>query len=45
MTVVTTPWYASAAYLYVLALSNVNLAWEYLRRNSEYRESWSSPGD
>jgi hypothetical protein len=33
-------WSASAAYLYILALDNVSLAWEYLRRNSSYQTDW-----
>jgi len=36
MSVATTPWHASAAFLYVLGLRNVDLAWEYLRRNVTY---------
>jgi len=42
MNALTTPWYAPAAYLYILALSDLDLAWEYLRRNAEYRENWTS---
>jgi hypothetical protein len=33
-------WSASAAYLYVLGLDNVSLAWEYLRRNISYQANW-----
>ena len=33
-------WYPSAAYLYVLHLDGPALAWEYLRRNPEYRRAW-----
>ncbi|MBB1606244.1 MULTISPECIES: DUF2285 domain-containing protein [Pseudomonas] len=33
-------WYPTAAYLYVLHLDNLGLAWEYLRRNPEYRRDW-----
>ncbi|MCY1535057.1 hypothetical protein D9M68_704470 [compost metagenome] len=33
-------WYPTAAYLYVLHLDNLALAWEYLRRNPEYRRDW-----
>ena len=29
-------WRAAAAYLYVLTLGSISLAWEYLRRNPEY---------
>ncbi len=31
------PWYATAAYLYVLHLDDPALAWEYLRRHPDYR--------
>lgn len=34
------PWYPTAAYLYVLHLDALALAWEYLRRNSDYRLDW-----
>src|SRR3984893_18531209 len=34
-------WRASAAYLYVLGLDGASLAWEYLRRNPDYRRDWS----
>ena len=34
------PWSASAAYLYLLKLDNVSLAWEYLRRNQAYQANW-----
>lgn len=37
-------WQASAAYLYVLHLSAVELAWEYLRRNPDYRDDWAKFG-
>jgi hypothetical protein len=33
-------WGASAAYLYILGLDHVSLAWEYLRRNSSYQADW-----
>ena len=33
-------WYPTAAYLYVLHLDDLALAWEYLRRNPEYRLDW-----
>lgn len=33
-------WYPTAAYLYVLHLDDLALAWEYLRRNPEYRCDW-----
>jgi hypothetical protein len=33
-------WHPSAAYLYVLHLDGPSLAWEYLRRNPEYRRTW-----
>jgi len=33
-------WMSSAAYLYVLHLDEPQLAWEYLRRNSIYRQDW-----
>lgn len=34
------PWYPTAAYLYVLHLDDPALAWEYLRRNPDYRRDW-----
>jgi hypothetical protein len=34
------PWYPTAAYLYVLHLDNLALAWEYLRRHPNYRRDW-----
>ena len=34
------PWYATAAYLYVLHLDSPALAWEYLRRHPDYRRDW-----
>ncbi|MDE2085560.1 MAG: DUF2285 domain-containing protein [Xanthomonadaceae bacterium] len=34
------PWYPTAAYLYVLHLDGPALAWEYLRRNPDYRREW-----
>lgn len=37
-------WQASAAYLYVLHLSAAELAWEYLRRNPDYRDDWTKFG-
>jgi hypothetical protein len=33
-------WYPVAAYLYVLHLDGPALAWEYLRRNPDYRRDW-----
>ena len=33
-------WYPTAAYLYVLWLDALALAWEYLRRHPEYRLDW-----
>lgn len=36
----TIHWHPSAAYLYVLHLDGPALAWEYLRRNPEYRRAW-----
>lgn len=33
-------WRPSAAYLYVLHLDRPALAWEYLRRNPDYRRDW-----
>lgn len=38
------PWQALAAYLYVLGLDDVAMAWEYLRRNPGYRNDWSMRG-
>lgn len=35
-------WQASAAYLYILHLEPIDLAWEYLRRNEAYRRDWDS---
>lgn len=40
-----THWHPMAAYLYVLHLDGPALAWEYLRRNSEYQRDWLSPRD
>jgi hypothetical protein len=37
----TTSWQSPAAYLYVLRLNGPSLAWEYLRRNAEYRADWT----
>jgi len=37
----TTSWQSPAAYLYVLRLDGPSLAWEYLRRNPEYRADWT----
>lgn len=34
------PWYPTAAYLYVLHLDALALAWEYLRRHLDYRLDW-----
>ncbi len=36
----TEPWYPTAAYLYVLHLDDLALAWEYLRRHPDYRRDW-----
>src|SRR5699024_862920 len=36
----TQHWYPTAAYLYTLHLDGPALAWEYLRRNSDYRRDW-----
>ena len=36
----TEPWYPTAAYLYTLHLDGPALAWEYLRRNPDYRLDW-----
>lgn len=36
----TAPWYPTAAYLYALHLDGPALAWEYLRRNPDYRLDW-----
>lgn len=36
----TTSWQSPAAYLYVLRLDKASLAWEYLRRNAQYRIDW-----
>jgi hypothetical protein len=33
-------WHPGAAYLYVLHLDGAALAWEYLRRNPDYRRVW-----
>src|SRR3546814_8503852 len=33
-------WYPTAAYLYTLHLDGPALAWEYLRRNPDYRRNW-----
>lgn len=37
-------WRAGAAYLYALELDGPALAWEYLRRNEDYRAQWMSQG-
>jgi len=34
------PWQATAAYLYVLRLDAMDLAWEYLRRHPDYQACW-----
>lgn len=36
----TEHWYPTAAYLYVLHLDSLALAWEYLRRHPDYRLDW-----
>ena len=33
-------WYPTAAYLYILGLDTLALAWEYLRRHPDYRLDW-----
>lgn len=33
-------WYPTAAYLYILCLDTLALAWEYLRRHPDYRIDW-----
>ena len=33
-------WYPTAAYLYILGLDMLALAWEYLRRHPDYRLDW-----
>lgn len=38
------PWQALAAYLYVLGLDDIAMAWEYLRRNPDYQTDWSMRG-
>lgn len=40
MVVGAAPWHPVAAYLYALHLDGPSLAWEYLRRNPEYRRDW-----
>ena len=45
MVVTNDAWRASAAYLYVLLLEGPSLAWEYLRRNSDYRRDWHAKTD
>lgn len=42
MTATSLAWRASAAYLYALHLDGAALAWEYLRRNPDYRQAWRS---
>ena len=37
-------WRPSAAYLYILHLDSTALAWEYLRRNADYRCEWEQFG-
>lgn len=34
-------WRAGAGYLYTLDLDPSGLAWEYLRRNAQYRTDWA----
>ncbi|MBI7805295.1 DUF2285 domain-containing protein [Pseudomonas aeruginosa] len=36
----TDAWYPTAAYLYVLHLDGLALAWEYMRRHPDYRRDW-----
>ncbi|MBO9357678.1 DUF2285 domain-containing protein [Bordetella petrii] len=43
-TIEAAPWQATAAYLYVLRLDAPSLAWEYLRRNADYRACWHRYG-
>jgi hypothetical protein len=38
-------WQAPAAYLYILRLNEPQIAWEYLRRNSDYRADWDRRHD
>lgn len=38
-------WQATAGYLYTLSLSPSALAWEYLRRNTQYRADWGGARD
>ena len=38
--VTTCSWQTTAAYVYVLLLEGASLAWEYLRRNPDYRRDW-----
>jgi hypothetical protein len=40
----TKDWRPSAAYLYILHLDSIALAWEYLRRNADYRREWDESG-
>ena len=44
MDVMNGEWRASAAYLYILTLDSILLAWEYLRRNPQYVVDWQSVG-
>ena len=44
MEVMNGEWRASAAYLYVLTLDNISLAWEYLRRSPQYVVDWQNGG-
>jgi hypothetical protein len=37
-------WMSTAGYLYVLRLDVTALAWEYLRRNPDYRNCWNRFG-
>jgi hypothetical protein len=41
----TEPWYPTAAYLYVLHLDDLALAWEYLRRHPDYQRAWLQRGN
>ena len=45
MGVLNGEWRASAAYLYVLTLDRISLAWEYLRRNPDYIRDWQGLGE
>jgi hypothetical protein len=44
MTALLLDWRATAAYIYILHLDSISLAWEYLRRNRAYRRDWARLG-